>query len=307
MFTLDLGHSAFLHRIETRHAGALYRLLEQHREGIARWHSWAGELDSLEAFSAWLKRLRLEEAEDHRLTCSMWFRSELAGLVGLSRISGQHRCAELWGFVVPTDEGPSLTERAHRALIEHGLQDLNLERISFHCAKEDHHSRRLAGRLGLRHEGLLRSFRIIGGRYLDYVVYSALRGEWQMICELNDNVPVRPARPDDTSWIDTSIGPLEGPLSGENCLTWVVEQQGLLKVSRASEDTARVETFAIAPEVAGQQVGRRLLEVAAAELCRIGTRLLLLYVDPAASEHHLALLREQQFSPATEGLWIKGL
>ncbi len=57
------------------------------------------------------------------------------------------------------------------------FDEWNLHRIEIHCAPANHRSRAIPERLGFREEATLRETELVGGRYLDSVVYGLLEGE----------------------------------------------------------------------------------------------------------------------------------
>ena len=64
------------------------------------------------------------------------------------------------------------------ALLDHAFYEWELHRVEIHCAPENARSRAIPERLGFREEARLREAELVGGSYLDSVVYGLLEEEW---------------------------------------------------------------------------------------------------------------------------------
>lgn len=101
------------------------------------------------------------------------------GNISLQSISFIDRTAEL--AIIIGDKrhwGRGVGRRASRALIAHGFEKLNLERISCGTAATNAGMRALATSLGMRHEGTRRSQLFLEGARVDVMEYGILRGEF---------------------------------------------------------------------------------------------------------------------------------
>lgn len=72
---------------------------------------------------------------------------------------------------------------AVRALVDHACGEWGLHRVEIHCASGNRRSRAIPERFGFRKEALLRETELMGGRYLDAVVYGVLDDEWRSMSE----------------------------------------------------------------------------------------------------------------------------
>jgi ribosomal-protein-serine acetyltransferase len=68
--------------------------------------------------------------------------------------------------------------RAVRALVDHAVRDLRLNRVEIRIAPDNRRSRAVPERLGFRQEGTLRQAERVGDRYLDAVVFAMLASAW---------------------------------------------------------------------------------------------------------------------------------
>jgi ribosomal-protein-serine acetyltransferase len=58
------------------------------------------------------------------------------------------------------------------------LSGWHLNRVELRAAEENRRSRAIPEHLGFRRDGTLREAELVGGRYLDSVVYSMLAADW---------------------------------------------------------------------------------------------------------------------------------
>jgi len=65
------------------------------------------------------------------------------------------------------------------ALINHGFNELGLNRIEIKCATGNKKSRTIAEKLNFKREGILRQAEWLNGRFIDLYLYSMLKEEWQ--------------------------------------------------------------------------------------------------------------------------------
>jgi len=86
---------------------------------------------------------------------------------------GLHAALGYW--LVPAARGRGLGLAAARALSRWGFDVLGLSRIELAILPGNHASRRLAQRLGARHEGLRRAAREHDGRAWDMEIHSLSR------------------------------------------------------------------------------------------------------------------------------------
>jgi ribosomal-protein-serine acetyltransferase len=98
-------------------------------------------------------------------------------MVGFHSVSWGNRSTSIGYWLAEDHQGRGIMTTAVRALVDHAFDEWNLHRIEIHCAPANHRSRAIPERLGFREEGTLRETELVGGRYLDSVVYGLLEGK----------------------------------------------------------------------------------------------------------------------------------
>jgi [ribosomal protein S5]-alanine N-acetyltransferase len=104
---------------------------------------------------------------------------ELIGATGLRGIDFDHWQAEL-GFWIGVDHwGHGYATEAAGAVVRHGFETLNLNRLYAHHLVRNPASGRVLEKLGMRREGLLRQATRKWGRFEDVVSLALLRADWE--------------------------------------------------------------------------------------------------------------------------------
>ncbi|MCG3179847.1 MAG: putative ribosomal N-acetyltransferase YdaF [Phycisphaerae bacterium] len=101
---------------------------------------------------------------------------ELIGSIGLE-IRRQHNHAEMGYWIGADYWGRGYCTEAARAVVDYAFDELGLVRVHAHYLARNPASGRVMQKLGMRHEGTLRSHVLKNGRYEDCEVYGLLREE----------------------------------------------------------------------------------------------------------------------------------
>lgn len=101
----------------------------------------------------------------------------LVGVVGLHRVDWSRRAAGLGYWIRRSAWDHGIATEAAARTVEFGFRTLGLHRIEAHVATENRRSQRVIDKLGFRREGIARGIERLGGRYVDHIQYSLLRGE----------------------------------------------------------------------------------------------------------------------------------
>lgn len=179
MFRLPLDDALDLVLVEERHAPRLAALVEENREHLGRFLPWA--LTSDEQSVREFLRAGLEKfARGNGFETGIFFEGELVGMLGvhyLDRIVGR---TEFGYWISRRASGRGIVTRAVAGLSRIMFEEYGLNRVEIRCQPDNIPSRRVAERLGFRHEGTLRAVHPAGGgEPADLEVFGLLRSEWQ--------------------------------------------------------------------------------------------------------------------------------
>ncbi len=106
--------------------------------------------------------------------------SQLAGAIGL-KITQAHERAELGYWIGREYWGNGYCTEAAQSLIEYGFSILGINRIEATYMMRNPASGRVMQKLGMKHEGCLRSYVIKWDAFEDAGIYAILRGDWKKV------------------------------------------------------------------------------------------------------------------------------
>jgi RimJ/RimL family protein N-acetyltransferase len=134
----------------------------------------------LDADLKWYDDYLSHRATEVRCVVSLVESGQIVGMVSLTRIDYVHRNAEFNAMVGEREaRNRGVGTEATRAMVRHGLFDLNLHRIYVSILHENISSIRMCEKAGFREEGTIREGAYKNGRYHDLVLMGVLKSEWQ--------------------------------------------------------------------------------------------------------------------------------
>jgi ribosomal-protein-serine acetyltransferase len=163
--------------LEAENAPGLYALIEANREHLARWMPWAADQD-LAGTERFIAEAEEQFARDDGFQAMIAPEGEIIGVAGFHSIDWINRNTSLGYWLAEDAQGRGTMTEVVRALVSHAFHEWELHRVEIHCAPENARSRAIPERLGFREEARLRETELVGGRYLDSVVYGLLEGKW---------------------------------------------------------------------------------------------------------------------------------
>jgi RimJ/RimL family protein N-acetyltransferase len=102
----------------------------------------------------------------------------VVGRVGLDLKAPERLVGELWFILERASWGQGLMPEAARRLGDFGFREKKLRRIFLECDPRNVAAVRLAEKLGMTREGLLREHVCIKGEWCDSLFYGVLASEW---------------------------------------------------------------------------------------------------------------------------------
>ncbi|TMK57624.1 MAG: GNAT family N-acetyltransferase [Actinobacteria bacterium] len=158
-------------------APELYALIEANREHLERWMPWAAGQD-LAGTERFIAEAEEQFARDDGFQAKVAPEGQIVGVAGFHSIDWINRNTSIGYWLAADAQGKGTMSEVVRALVSHAFDEWDLHRVEIHCAPENARSRAIPERLGFREEARLRETELVGGRYLDSVVYGLLEEEW---------------------------------------------------------------------------------------------------------------------------------
>ncbi len=178
MFFLKVNEDIFLRMLSARDAIPLFAITDQSREYLKKWLPWLDETTSEADTLSFIKNSLVPFNNRKGLTAGIFFEENIVGVIGYNTLDFQNRIGTIGYWLSKQHTGKGIMTKSVDALVTYGFTELNLNRIEISCAKENLASRQVPERLGFVQEGILREAEWLYDHYVDHVVYSKLKNEW---------------------------------------------------------------------------------------------------------------------------------
>jgi ribosomal-protein-serine acetyltransferase len=173
---IDLGEGVELREWVPEDAEEAFAEVDQNRDRLRDWLPWVDATRSPDDVRAFIERCAASDGRQRSF--GIYVDDALAGNIGLT--CDEDNGAEIGYWIAEPFQGRGLVTRAARAMLRHAFLERRLRRVQLTAATDNDRSRAVAERLGMTREGVLRQAgRIREDRYVDLVMYSILREEWE--------------------------------------------------------------------------------------------------------------------------------
>ena len=157
-------------------AGALWSATERSLNELKRWMSWASS-SSLQSSIEYAHRAEAGWADGTNWDWTIMVEDEVAGTIGLNRHDALWRSCNL-GYWIRTDlAGRGFATEAGRAVVAYGFDEIGLNRLELVADVDNAASRRVAEKLGFRHEGTKREGAFVDGRGRDVHMFGLIASD----------------------------------------------------------------------------------------------------------------------------------
>jgi ribosomal-protein-serine acetyltransferase len=171
-----------LRPIQMADAPEFFQLIDRNRAYLREWLGWVdgmGTVADLEKFIAMRIHLASEKSD---LCFLIWHQKRMAGILHLVGIDAQNRRAVIGYWIGQQFRGQGIVKRATTKLVDYAFTELhlNLNRLEIRCATGNRASQAIPRALGFKEEGLLRDNEWLYDHFVDHVVFSMLKRDWQL-------------------------------------------------------------------------------------------------------------------------------
>ena len=167
MFSAPLRDGFDLRLLEERHAEEMFAAIDRNREHLRQWLPWVDATTTVDDGLAFIRSSLEIFAAQEGFTTAIWYRDQVAGVVGTHRIDWRNRRAELGYWLAREFEGRGIVTDACRLAIAHLFDEMDLNRVEIRCAAENAKSNAIPqGRSGISSSKVsLRDAELVNGRY----------------------------------------------------------------------------------------------------------------------------------------------
>jgi RimJ/RimL family protein N-acetyltransferase len=177
MLALPLGEGAELRALEPWLVKEFAAHVDRFRPHLAPWLPWVDRVVDEASARAFLQRYADGQAADGRRIYGIWLDGQLVGGTLFRVFEPEIGVCEIGVWLAPEARGRGLVTTAVRHMIDWAVRTRGMRRIEWHAVTTNERSIAAARRLGMTHEGTLRSAFPHQGVRHDIEVWSLLADE----------------------------------------------------------------------------------------------------------------------------------
>jgi ribosomal-protein-serine acetyltransferase len=176
---LKVDNTIVLELLDQRHAEALNELVSINRKHLREWLPWVDHMQSVEDFRKYINSSKLRYGNHAEMGYVIMADGAMIGRLGLYNIDLTNKTASIGYWLDQQWLGKGIITRCCKAVVDDGFSRLQLNRIEIRAATENYKSQAIPERLGFKKEGIIRQGEFVNSRFVDLLVYSMLKQEWE--------------------------------------------------------------------------------------------------------------------------------
>jgi ribosomal-protein-serine acetyltransferase len=178
MFIHTVDEDLQLRMLEMRDADRLYWLTDRSRSHLRKWLPWVDATQTVDDSKAFIQAALHQYASNNGGHFGIWYRGELAGVIGLHYIDWANRSTSIGYWLGEGFQGRGIMTKACRALMTFLFREYGLHRVEIRVATDNLKSRAIPERLGFRTEGCRRQAEWLYDHFVDHIIYGMLAEDW---------------------------------------------------------------------------------------------------------------------------------
>ncbi|MFJ4922561.1 GNAT family N-acetyltransferase [Streptomyces sp. NPDC088725] len=179
MFAIPLGDGAELRPLEPYQAEEFLAHMDRARGLVDEHIRLAQRVCDVDSARDLLTSFAEKQAADSGRIYGIWLDAALVGGVMFPKFDALHGTCEVGCWLEPAATGRGLVTRAARVLIDWAVDVRGIHRVEWLVSSANSPSVRVAQRLGMRRDGVLRESYPYRGVRQDIEVWSVLAPEWR--------------------------------------------------------------------------------------------------------------------------------
>ncbi|MEV6393200.1 GNAT family protein [Streptomyces sp. NPDC051907] len=180
MFAISLGDDgAQLRPLEPWQAEEYLAHMDRGREFIGQYIPLAALAVDVDSARAFLQSYADKQAADAGRIYGIWLDGKLVGGVLFRVFDAVRESCEVGCWLEPSAAGRGLVTRAARVLIDWAVEERGMHRIEWVASSGNTASIKVAERLGMTRDGVLRESYPYRGKRHDSEIWSVLASEWR--------------------------------------------------------------------------------------------------------------------------------
>lgn len=177
-FNIDLGDGVTISLLEPSHAEQLCRTINENLAYLSDWIPLPNPYNFSDAVT-FIKSSMGLHYNTNGFHVAIWLNGELIGSAGFHSFDRHNYKTDMGYWISQKHQGKGIITKVVKKLIEMAFVKYGMNRVEIQAASQNFKSQAVPKRLGFKQDGILRSYSVINGKFLDMVVFSLLRSEWE--------------------------------------------------------------------------------------------------------------------------------
>ena len=178
--TIPVREGLKLRRRVVSDAESAFQVIDKNRKYLMQWLPWLDDSKTVGDIRKYIRNDISEFKKREGCDFGIWYEGQWIGGIGLSSFGTKDRKTSIGYWLSEDFQGRGIMTDSVHALVSYCFKHLNLNRIVIRCAVANTKSRMIPLRLGFKEEGVLRQSEWLYDHFVDLVVYSLLREEWNL-------------------------------------------------------------------------------------------------------------------------------
>lgn len=179
MFMLDVDEEISLRMLNAKDAEKLFEITDRSRDYLREFLPWLDHTKTVEDSYQFIMNNFQVYAERKGVSAGIIYRGELAGIAGYNELDWVNKVASIGYWLDYEQQGKGIMTRVVRALTDYAFYKYDLNRVEISAAYANKKSQGIPERLGFKKEGILRQKEWLYDHFVDHVIYSMLKSEWE--------------------------------------------------------------------------------------------------------------------------------
>jgi ribosomal-protein-serine acetyltransferase len=179
----SLSDQIILRTLNKSDAGELYLLIDRNRTHLREWLPWVDASTRIEHAQQFIEATQIQVDAGLGPVCGIFVNNDLQGVCGFHPYDSLSHSITLGYWLAKEFCGKNITTMCAKTLIHFAFESLRVNKVYLNAGVENWASRRIATKLNMVNEGIIREGEFLNGSYQDLVSYSLLRREWESLGE----------------------------------------------------------------------------------------------------------------------------
>lgn len=177
--TITIDENVKLVRTSETYSERLFDVINVNRVHLSEFLPWVENIRSADDLGSYLRNCEHLHADGKEVSFIILLNESPVGRIGLHHLNAQNRIGSIGYWLAENAERKGIITRSCMKLIDHGFQQLNLNRIEIKAAVRNRKSQAIPEKLGFQKEGVLREAEFVNNAFTDLFLYSLLKSEWK--------------------------------------------------------------------------------------------------------------------------------